>query len=259
MTVLFTSLSITEMSLFGSSELSIASSCCVEYSHQAIAITIILTAINIIFFFMTAFIRSLIFYCIRAFDDILGGMLDYFTAIVITHLFGVIIGAGGAFAGDLMFFNTVQDRKISKTEIRFLKLGSKMVWAGLFIIVVSGFLIFLTDVDKYLLSDKFMAKMTIIAMLVLNGVIFHILHIPLLHRHSNNKSFSLSKEFGRRRTGLLLSGVVSMVSWLSAFILGSLKNVPYTYVQIMFVYLFLLLGGSFVALLIRNRLLPHKK
>ena len=186
-------------------------------------------------------------------------MVDYLTVIVIAHVFGVIVGAGGAFASDLMFFNTVRDRKISKTELGFLKLGGRMVWVGLLIIVASGLLIFLTDVDKYVASDKFLAKMTIVTLLVLNGVVFHTSHIPMLGRHSSGKAFSTSKEFANKRTWLLVGGVVSMVSWLAAFILGSLKVVPYTYAQIMGLSFILLLAGFAVALLIRNRFLPHKK
>jgi hypothetical protein len=50
----------------------------------------------------------------------------------ILHLIGVAVGAGGAFAADYTFFQSVRDRKITKTEMSFIENSSKMVWLGLF-------------------------------------------------------------------------------------------------------------------------------
>ena len=123
--------------------------------------------------------------------------IDYKSFWTIVHVLGVIIGAGGAFASDLMFFNSVKDRKIDQTEMRFFRLGSKMVWVGIAIIVVSGIFLVSTNIPRHLESSKFLAKMTIVAVIIVNGVIFHTTHIPRLHRHIG-RDYSSSKEFVKK-------------------------------------------------------------
>ena len=177
------------------------------------------------------------------------------TLFTIIHLFGVAIGAGGAFVSDIMFFSSVRDRVISKAEMRFLKLTSKMVWTGLAILFFSGAGLFLLDMNRYLNSDKFLAKMSIVCIIVLNGAIFHASHIPRLSRHQE-QHYPSSDEFMRKRSFMLVSGAVSVCSWSSALILGALRGPPYSYAQIMSVYGLLLLGAAAGALLLRNHVLP---
>ena len=180
--------------------------------------------------------------------------MDFKTAFTIIHLFGVVIGGGGAFASDLIFFSSVKDRKISPTEMRFLHLGSKMVWLGLLIIIISGIFIFFSDIDKYLNSSKFLAKMTIVGIIILNGFVFHISHLPRLHRHIN-LHFPSSAEFKKNAPLLVASGAVSMVSWTSAIILGVMHSVPYSYPTIMAGYLIFLISAIIISLVLKNRIL----
>ena len=46
------------------------------------------------------------------------------TVYTILHLFGIAIGAGGAFASDLIFFKSIKDGKLSNTEFGFMEMGS---------------------------------------------------------------------------------------------------------------------------------------
>ncbi len=162
---------------------------------------------------------------------------------------------GGALASDSMFLSALKDLKISKTEMRFLKLGSAMVWVGLIILIISGYLLFALSPDKYLNSDKFLAKMTIVAVILLNGLFLHISLIPRLRRHIEGHLPS-SDEFMRKRPYLFTSGAVSLVSWLSALVLGALHKVPWSYGEIIGVYLLMLLVAGLVANTIGRRLLP---
>jgi hypothetical protein len=181
--------------------------------------------------------------------------IDTRSALTILHLIGVVIGAGGAIASDFMFFSSVKDERISHTEMRFLKLGSKMVWLGLSILFISGGLIFLGDVARYSVSTKFLAKMTIVGIITINGILFHIFHIPHLHRHAGTH-FPSSDEFTRKLPVLVASGVVSMVSWMSALVLGSLHSIPYSYLSIMSLYFFALIIGITVGVLHIGRSIP---
>lgn len=183
------------------------------------------------------------------------GFVDLHTSYIIFHLLGVVLGAGGAFMSDVMFFSSIKDGQISATEVSFLKLASRVVWVGVIILIISGLFIFFEDTGKYLSSSKFLAKMTIVGVIVINGIIFHISHIPFLHRHINLQ-LSLSKEFKDKMSSLMISGVISIVSWLSALVLGAFKSVPYSYLTIMGAYLAILVIGITLSFLFKRYLLP---
>jgi hypothetical protein len=183
------------------------------------------------------------------------GFITIKTALIVVHLFGAVIGMGGAFASDLMFFHSIRDGRISSTELGFLELGSKMVWVGLFFIAISGAGLFLTNPDGYMESSKFLAKMSIVLVIIINGIYFHKSHIPFLAKISG-VSFSKSPELQRKRFALLLSGVVSVVSWSSALILGVFKSVPYPYTTIMLSFLIIVGLGILIATILKNKLLP---
>jgi len=158
------------------------------------------------------------------------------TIYLIAHIFGVAIGAGGAFASDAMFFSTIRDGRIDRHELRFMKLGSRLVWSGLTLLFISGIFLVSTDPSGYLSSGKFLVKISIVGVIALNGVIFHLVHIPHIHNHLGLK-FAESPTFIKRAPLLMASGAISMASWSSTIILGMLKNVPYGYSEIIGIYL----------------------
>lgn len=173
------------------------------------------------------------------------------------HILGVAFGLGGAIASDSMFLKALKDLKISKTEMGFMQIGSAMVWAGLIMLIISGYLLFSLNPERYISSDKFLAKMTVVLIILMNGVFLH-LHlnlIPRLRRHVEGHLPS-SDEFMRKRPLLLTSGAVSLVSWLSALILGALHKVPWSYGESMGVYLGTLALAALAANLLGRRLLP---
>lgn len=181
--------------------------------------------------------------------------MDIKTLFLILHIFGAVIGAGSAFFSDLLFLKSVRDGIISKTEIGFLRLGSMAVWIGLLLLLVSGAGLFFLDVDKYLTSNKFLAKMTVVAILITNGILFHTVHLSRIVRHAD-QHFPSSDEFMRKSSLLLISGAISVVSWSTAITLGVMKNVPYSYGTIMFWYALALGGAIISALLLKRKLLP---
>lgn len=163
-------------------------------------------------------------------------MIDLKTIYTIFHVFGAVLGAGGAYVSDAMFFSAVRDEVITKTELRFLRLGSTFVWLGLIILVISGALLFSTNPEAYMASSKFQIKMLIVAIIFVNGVIFHWGHMPHLHRHVD-VHYPSSDEFVRRKKFLVASGVISFTSWTFAVILGMLRMIPFTFVDALLLYL----------------------
>ncbi|OGG47506.1 hypothetical protein A3D66_00430 [Candidatus Kaiserbacteria bacterium RIFCSPHIGHO2_02_FULL_50_9] len=180
---------------------------------------------------------------------------DKKTLFLTVHLFGIALGAGGAFISDAMFFKTARDNRISRTEMGFLLLGSRFVFAGLILLLVSGALLFSLDPERYLASSKFLAKMTVVAVIAVNGVFFHTTHIPRLRRHVGTHLPS-SDEFGRYRMLLLGSGAVSLVSWALAIVLGTFKSIPFSYEVIVGGYVAVVALALLISFILRDYLLP---
>jgi len=169
--------------------------------------------------------------------------MELYQLVTTAHIIGAVLGAGGAVASDLLFLKSLKDKRIDKIELSFLRMMSVLVWVGLGLLIASGVALFVSDPTGYLASDKFLAKMTIVILIAINGLVFHFLHIPFLKKKTNVKLFaSLPKGEG---AVLILSGVVSAVSWFSALVLGTLRGLPYSYETIMAIYVTLLMIGAF--------------
>jgi len=183
--------------------------------------------------------------------------IDTKTISTIVHVFGAIIGAGGAFVSDGMFFETVRDGRVAKRELDFMKLGGKFVWTGLFILFISGLFLVSTDSARYLASDKFIAKVVIVVIIAINGIVFHSIHIPHIRNHLGIK-LSESITFLKKASFIMMSGALSFVSWVFTVILGSLRHVPYHYTEILSVYVVCVALAMIVALSMKNRMLHIK-
>lgn len=177
--------------------------------------------------------------------------------LTISHLLGVAMGLGGALASDWIFLLSAHDGHISKTETKFLHLGSLLVWSGVLILVLSGIGLFFLDPTRLANSPKFLAKISVVAIIILNGISFHFLHLPRIKRHTG-EHFPSSDEFMRYRFLLVASGAISVTSWLTALILGAWRNMPYAYHQIMLAYVALLVFAILTSLILKNKLVPNK-
>lgn len=162
-------------------------------------------------------------------------IIDTHTLLIIFHIFGVAIGAGAAFMSDVIFLSSVKDRVFTEAEVRILKLMSTMVWIGLGILIISGGFLWATSSYDLLSSSKFLAKMTIVLILTLNGLLFHNMHLPAIALRED-KPILESARFVARIPLLVASGALSVVSWMSALVLGVLGSLPFSYFEIMSVY-----------------------
>jgi hypothetical protein len=166
---------------------------------------------------------------------------------LVFHLIGIALGVGGVYASGFIFWSSIQDGKLSADEIRFLKLASKMIWMGGAMLIASGILLFSLDVTHYLASSKFLAKMTIVVIIFVNGFFYHISHIPKFVQEVG-ESFTFKKH-----RMLFVSGAVSFVSWTFALVLGVFPSIPYSYATIMAFYLALTLGAILSVFLLKNK------
>lgn len=170
------------------------------------------------------------------------------TLFLVIHLFGVAFGAGGAFMSDLAFFRSIKDKKISQAEFGFLKMTSQATWFGLVLLLISGAGMFAMSPEVLSSSGKFLVKMTIVAILLINGVLFQYVHIPFIGKHIGKVLSKVSKPNDMRKTPILImSGVVSVTSWASALILGALHSVPFSYPVGIALYMGVLGSGFLVS------------
>jgi len=182
------------------------------------------------------------------------------TFFVVLHIFGVAIGAGAAFMSDALFFASIKDRKITGDEMRGLRITSRAVWLGLALLIISGAGIFASNPEFYMAASKFLAKMTVVGIIIVNGLLFHAIHLRNFEK-SIGKDFFRSLESDRSGHFVYLSGVISVVSWVAAIILGSLRNLSLSYPAIIFFYFFAISIGAVGALIVMNPVIdkPEKK
>lgn len=174
---------------------------------------------------------------------------DLYKFFVILHIIGTAIGAGGATLSDILFFKSIEDGRIQKSEFTLLHTAGFAVWSGLGLLILSGMgmvILQLYDgVNLLALSTKLQSKIVIVSMILLNGVFLHWKIFPLFRK-------SLDKNLTK---GVLLShadiiftsGAVSAVSWYSALIIGAWRGLSASPFVILAIYTSVLICAIIVA------------
>ena len=180
-------------------------------------------------------------------------MIEFFESVrvpaTVAHVLAVVFGMGGALMCDLLFTFFSRDKKLDKTEINTLTILRSVVAYGLLTIIISGAFVFLSDTEKYMASAKFLAKMSILAVLILNG---YLLNKYIWPHILDRAFFTLKKERNIRRLAFA-SGAVSVTSWLAVCALGTLKKVTMPYSEIMLIYLGVVTIALLCALYLERR------
>lgn len=171
------------------------------------------------------------------------------TISTILHVGSAVVGMGAALMGDLLFNFYSADKKLNRTEIKTLDLLSTIVWFGLLALALSGIMLFLSDPARYMASEKFMAKLTILAVLVINGFFLSKKIWPRLIK----AGFLTDKKERRTRRIAFACGTISVVSWVSVLVLGILDRAPLPYPYLIGIYVFILFCGINVALRIEKK------
>jgi len=169
--------------------------------------------------------------------------------MVVVHVISVVFGMGSALVSDVLFSFFSKDKKLTTMEISTLSILSQVVVYSLVVIFLSGTVLFLSDVDRYMNSAKFLSKMSILSVLLFNGYVLNKYIWPHL---LNQKFFTLKKERNIRRLAFAC-GAVSVISWLAVCTLGVLDKLDFTYLSIILAYLLTIIFGVVVALCIEKK------
>jgi hypothetical protein len=164
---------------------------------------------------------------------------------------------GAALISDILFNIYIKDKKIQPNENRTLGTLSSIIWVSLFFILMSGIALFLSDPMKYSYSVKFLVKMTIVGVIILNGYVFWRTIHPALSKINFNDN-NLHHKYVKLRKASFAMGAISLVSWLSAFVLGMLGHIPLSYLEVIVGYIAICFGGILVSQIMEYRMTHGK-
>jgi hypothetical protein len=176
--------------------------------------------------------------------------MDYMEVLRVVHLIGLACGVGGGVVADSLMGKAVLGNKIDKSQLETMHHVGSIVTAGLALLILSG-VGFLTNYSlaapELLLNPKLWAKLTIVAIVGLNGLVLHKVILPFLETRVGKPLFA--KDVAKQAHTTMTVGAISAVSWYSALILGSWAGLNFiaSYGVIFGVYAVVLVGAIVVA------------
>lgn len=184
-------------------------------------------------------------------------LLEYKTIIVILHAFAAALGVGTVLVTDVFFMKFLKDYKISRSESDVLDTLSQVVWFALGLLILTGVALYIPTSLAYLAKTKFVAKLVVVGVIVVNGVLLNLLVAPKLVKISFDGNTGDTDHNHLRKLAFAFGGV-SIVSWVVTFILGSVRSIPLSVGAILGVYVFLLLGAVIGSQIFEYRVSQHK-
>ena len=153
--------------------------------------------------------------------------MDWGTFLKISHLVGTVLGEGAVTFIDYFYIRAAKDGKIEPHEAEPIRLLTPILRLGLIILIISGFGYFLlyrlTGHEERLLNPRFLAKMSVVGIIALNGLLLELKKIPIA-----------------------IGGPISSVSWWSAFVLGAWRGLNLSFWTIMGSYILVVLAAILV-------------
>jgi len=185
--------------------------------------------------------------------------MDIQNALLTLHLFGFAIGVGGATVTDVFFIKFLKDFRISKHEAEFMRTLSRILWAGVLILSISGLGLFLLDPARLLASSKFIAKMVVVLVLLINGIFLHYYVTPTLQKIAFHENHPQALKLRQIRQRAFISGGISITSWYYAFLLAMSRFKNISILEYVTIYGCLLVAAFSGALLMDYRLTQAAK
>ncbi len=174
---------------------------------------------------------------------------EYKNYFLMVHIVSATLGVVVALGTDILFSFYSLDKKLTVKEVGRLDFISKTIWLLLTLIILSGLAIFLSDPLTYIASAKFLAKMSVVAVITINGYVLY----RVVQPHLRHRGFLTGKSEQRVRQIAFVCGAISLTSWLSAFGLALAKNITLTYGELIGIYGVIVIGAIIVSLVIEHR------
>ena len=170
-------------------------------------------------------------------------------AALVLHLIGLVLGLGAATMTDLLFVTCVRRRRVGDTLSVVMEITSRVVLAGYGLLVVSGVVLITTGSHP---SQRFWAKMLVVAVIGANGIAAHRITLPRLSHTIRTGARHVTLGF---LSQLSVVAAISVTSWYAALVMGAWKAAPLSLFEWLVGYLMALLGAVVVSLLLTPRLL----
>jgi DNA-binding beta-propeller fold protein YncE/cytochrome b involved in lipid metabolism len=141
-------------------------------------------------------------------------MIDFLMNIDIhfVYLFiftlGLSFGTGAALLGNVLFYTTAKDRKITQDEFSLLEKTQIVTWFGILLYAFGGMGLFTLSYESMLQTGIFYASIVIALILIVNSLIIYFFQLPKLKNDIKEKNSLHHSVF------IIISGIVSLISWI---------------------------------------------
>jgi hypothetical protein len=183
--------------------------------------------------------------------------MDIKTLLTFGHIVGVALGVGAATVTDIFFMRMLKSGKITQADYDNFAVLSRIIWSGIILLIVSG-IGFLwrmhatTGTIGILQSDRFVAKLTLVGIVTLNGLVFRFVVFPKL------KEAVRKQNLNHHIRLLAITGTISVSGWYSIIALSTLRGINLHYLGWMGLYLGIIAIGTLIAKNIIAKLLNSK-
>ena len=151
-------------------------------------------------------------------------MMEVIIGARVVHILGFSIGMGGALALDFLALRWLTT-PIGEDDLRLIAAVSRAVAFGFALLLGSGavfLLAYAVATPAALGNPKLWAKLAVVAILALNARLVHRFVLPRVGRQLGRRLFEGVPR--PERDAMLLVGAVSAVSWISATVLGTVRE-----------------------------------
>lgn len=162
-----------------------------------------------------------------------------FQLLLTLHFIGLALGLGGAFVADYSFFRSVrQADRISPETVTWMRSFSRMVWAGLALLAISGVGLVSMNPTHYLHSTGFLFKMFLVLILIVNGLFLNFYSTARLTTFNFSQKYQVRDAAWKVRKISFIVGAISSTTWMSIVAVAMFKGlVDLTFIEFLIVYL----------------------
>lgn len=150
------------------------------------------------------------------------------TGLRVVHFCGLVLGVGSATLLDLIIARFILMRGISYEHVYVVDFSAKVVAIGLALLWISG-IGFLVHYGLFepakLQNPKVWAKIAIVAVLTINGLLVHFFVLPRIRKQVGKRLLDELSPFDCSL--VLLAGTVSAISWYVPLMLGAIPQLNY--------------------------------
>lgn len=174
--------------------------------------------------------------------EALFAIIPLYPLLLIVHLVGFVLGLGAATVSDVLFMTALKDEVIDEKEETLLKRASLVIWAGIALIVISGFWMFWLNREYLAGNARHLMHTTLGLIVIANGFWVNFWILPRLAGSSRQKEQDASQlpVYLKYRSIGFISGAISFSTWWLTLALGLGRRIDFpdwTYLQMLLVYL----------------------